>query len=115
MAKFKLSQALKLQKELYNLLNENISFLVKFEIRNMINSFKSDVENYSTTVNELFKTYGEQKNGDYFIKPENLSKANKELKSISEKEIEIKGSLSKESLKDVKSENQYLFVFDLLK
>ena len=115
MTKFKLSAAPKLQKELYSLLNENISFLVKLEIRNIINSFKSEVEDYSITVNELYQKYGEQKEGDVFIKPKNIKKVDEEMRSISEKEIEIKGSLSKESLKDVKSENEYFIVFDLIK
>lgn len=109
-----LSKVNQLQAELFNLLKENIPFLVKLEIRNIIDSFKSEVENLQTTVKELYEKYGTEEEGGLKIKKEHIVKADQELKLLYAKEIEIKGKLSKENLKELKSETAYFFVFDLV-
>ena len=115
--KIKLAQAPSLQQELSQLLTENISFSTKWDIRNILNSFKTEVENFNNTRIEVFKKFGElldEKTQRYAIKDQYKKEAEKELKALAEKEIKITGKLPLKELASIKSEHPYFLVFELV-
>lgn len=115
--KIKLSQAESLQKELSQLLQENVSFPLKFEVRNIINSFKDSIENYRETIKSIFEKYGEidEDKGTSKILEKNQKVAEKELKALNEKEIKVKGKIKLEDLEKLTSEYPYFLIFDIVK
>ena len=114
--KFKLSKLYQLQNELSLLLNEKISFTTKWEIRNIINSFKDSQENFQKTREEIYKKFGEEdkEKGGYNIAQEKIEEANKELKDLGNKEVSVTGKIALKELETIESENPYFLVFGIV-
>jgi hypothetical protein len=113
--KIKLGQVTQLQKELTSLLGEKISFSVKWEIKTMLDSIKDAATNLNETVSEIYKKYGEEiSEGNFKIKEDKISIANKELVKLTEKEIEVSGKLALSDLSGIESDFQYYDIFSLV-
>ena len=113
--KFKLSQIEQLNSELVFLLKEKLKFSVKWEIKLLIEQIEKPLNNFKELQNDLFKKYGVEENGKITLLNENIEIATKELKELSEKTFNLEGYLKMKDLKDLKSENPYYLIFNLIK
>ena len=118
--KLKLSEVDALSRELNDLLNQNVKFSVKFDIRKNMSKLKPVLESLQTTHQELIKEYGVEDEEKKIFTLEGSEKAQdglNELVVLYNKQETIKDliPLKNEDFDKVTSEYPYDIVFKLIK
>lgn len=118
--KLKLAQTETLNQELEALLNEEISFGVKFDIVSVKNKLKPVLENLQSQRLELFKKYGKESKeqaGTYTLEgSKEFDKGVKALNELFSKEIEVKHTpFAMSDFKNLKSKIPYQLIYRLFK
>ena len=119
MAKIKLnlSEIVALDKELANLLKENISFGVKYEITKAKEKTSSVADKVNILKRELILKYGDKdEDGKFKIKEgsEAWDKFIDDFSPLLDKKEDIDFTLKLDDLREAKSENEYFYIMQFI-
>lgn len=104
---------------LKGLLTQKLKQSVKIKLNRLAEEVNKEVSLFEKAKKDIFTQYGEEKDNQLVIKPENLEVADKELKEVIESEVELDikkllFGMSEESLDTIEDDSYYPVMYKLL-
>lgn len=104
---------------LKGLLTQKLKQSVKIKLNRLAEEVNKEVSLFDKAKKDIFTQYGEEKDNQLVIKPENLEVADKELKDVIESEVELDikkllFGMSEESLDTIEDDSYYPVMYKLL-
>jgi hypothetical protein len=104
---------------LKGLLTQKLKQSVKIKLNRLAEEVNKEVSLFEKAKKDIFTQYGEEKDNQLVIKPENLEVADKELKEVIESEVELDikkllFGMSEESLDTIDDDSYYPVMYKLL-
>lgn len=104
---------------LKGLLTQKLKQSVKIKLNRLAEEVNKEVSLFEKAKKDIFTQYGEEKDNQLVMKPENLEVADKELKEVIESEVELDikkllFGMSEESLDTIEDDSYYPVMYKLL-
>lgn len=104
---------------LKGLLTQKLKQSVKIKLNRLAEEVNKEVSLFDKAKKDIFTQYGEEKDNQLVIKPENIEIADKELKEVIESEVELDikkllFGMSEESLDTIDDDSYYPVMYKLL-
>lgn len=104
---------------LKGLLTQKLKQSVKIKLNRLAEEVNKEVSLFEKAKKDIFTQYGEEKDNQLVIKPENIEIADKELKEVIESEVELDikkllFGMSEESLDTIDDDSYYPVMYKLL-
>lgn len=104
---------------LKGLLTQKLKQSVKIKLNRLAEEVNKEVSLFEKAKKDIFTQYGEEKDNQLIIKPENIEVADKELKEVIESEVELDikkllFGMSEESLDTIDDDSYYPVMYKLL-